>query len=539
MLWLHCRLVPRQVVRAVIPSGTSLDFGLGPTEVIGYQYNVTFYCANGNVPTLGCNTSGTSPFTSTNEDLNEMEPPEGRQCQVTNEIDGSFVSGEFTLSTSYPHVKEGTPLWNYTTAPLSWRATADEVDTALEAVRDPDDARVFGSVTVERHVYWPEGVYKWSGQYNWSVTFDTREGDVPEMRSNASMASNDGYATVSVETARDGNEIDGGYGVSFCPNEDDCITTNSTYFSAFLTEDEMKARFSEAFFTRGSVEVNVTDAVGSSEVLVTYPDNDTAIEVSDWLRLDSNDYTVESVTESPSGGDYDHLLVLSENVVSDKGIYDANFGTTAVSVTRTGPTQSMGYSWEVTFSNKTVGGDQPDVDSTADDLTGSGVDITIEETQQGNQLTGTFTLSYNGETSSEIPFDASAASVQSAINSLSSVYPSRVDVTRTEETIDRAQQVGGYTWTITFDSDTWHDPTDHSSSETYVDGSWIGDAADWADTWPSTGQGRFSKAWGKNIGFLPDMDCSSDGLGTTRGDGSEDCKVFRLACSFDMRHCCG
>ncbi|CAN0493508.1 unnamed protein product, partial [Scytosiphon promiscuus] len=127
--------------------------------------------------------------------------------------------------------------------------------------------------------------------------------------------------------------------------------------------------------------------------------------------------------------------------------------------------------------------------------------------------------------SSEIPFDASAASVQSAINSLSSVYPSRVDVTRTEETIDRAQQVGGYTWTITFDSDTWHDPTDHSSSETYVDGSWIGDAADWADTWPSTGQGRFSKAWGKNIGFLPDMDCSSDGLGTTRGDGSEDCKV--------------
>lgn len=131
-----------------------------------------------------------------------------------------------------------------------------------------------------------------------------------------------------------------------------------------------------------------------------------------------------------------------------------------------------------------------------------------------------------GETSSEIPFDAAAASVQSAINSLSSVYPSRVDVTRTEETIDRSQQVGGYTWTVVFDSDTWHDPTDHSPSETYIDGSWIGDAAGWTDTWPSTGEGRFSKAWGRNVGRLPDMDCSSDGLGTTRGDGSEDCKVL-------------
>lgn len=493
--------------------------------MIGYQYNITFYCANGDLPTLECNTSGTSPFTSTNEDLNGLDPPQGRQCEVTAETDGSFVSGEFTLSTSYPHVKEGIPLWNYTSDPLSWRATADEVDAALEAVRDADDTRVFGAVSVERHIYWPPGVYKWSGQYNWSVTFDTREGDVPEMRSNSSMASNEGEAEVAVGTAREGNEIDGGYSLTFCPGGSDCTTTTTSYFSSFLTEDEMKYRFSQAFFTRGSVEVNVSNAFSSTEVRVKYPDNETAIEVSDWLRFDDIDYTVESVTDDPTTGDFDHLVVLSEALTSEKGTYDAAFGTTAVSVTRTGPTQAMGYAWEVTFSNKTVGGDQPDVTSTDDGLAGSGVDLVVTETQGGNQLTGTFTLSFNGETSSEIPFDASAASVQSAINSLSSVYPSQVDVTRTDETIDRSQQVGGYTWTVVFDSDTWHNPTDHSSSETYIDGSWIGDPAEWEDTWPSTGEGRFSKAWGKNVGLLPDMDCSSDGLGTTRGDGSEDCKV--------------
>lgn len=385
--------------RHPIEVGTTVDFGTGiQVEVIGYQYNVTFYCANGNVPTLECNTSGTSPFTSTNQDMNDLTPPEGRQCQVTNETDGSFVSGQFTLSTSYPHAKEGDPLWNYTTEPLSWRATADEVDTALEAVRDPDGARAFGAVTVERHVFWPQGEYKWSGQYNWSITFDTRPGDVPDMRSNSTIVSNAGdAANVSVGTARDGNEINGGFGLTFCPNGGDCTTTNNTYFSSFLTEDELKFHFSEAFFTRGSAAVNVSGAFDGAEVRVSYSENDTtAIEVSDWLRLDDTHYVVESVTDDPTEGVYDHLVQLSANVSALEGYYNATFGTTAVSVTRAGPTQAMGYAWEVTFSNKTVGGNQPEIESPSSELTGSGADIVISETQQGNQLTGTFTLSYDG-----------------------------------------------------------------------------------------------------------------------------------------------
>lgn len=435
------------------------------------------------------------------------------------------MMGTFTLSTSYPHMKEGTPLWNYTTDPLSWRSSADEVETALEAVRDADNTRVFGTVGVVRHVYWPDGVYKWSGQYNWSVTFDTRPGDLPDMRGNSSLWSSMGEGSIAVGTARDGNEIDGGFALSFCPDDGACTSTNDSYFNASITEDDMKFRFSQAFFTRGEVELNISTAFETGTVQARYPENGTSLEESDWLYLGGEYYTVENVTEPETGEDYDKLVVLNSAVLASDGIYDVDFGTTAVSVTRTGPTQAMGYSWEVTFSNKTVGGDQPDIESDSDSLSGSGIDISTSEIQQGNQLTGTFTLSYNGEKSSEIPYDASAASVQSAINSLASVYPSRVDVTRTEETIDRSQQVGGYTWTIIFDSDTWHDPTDHASSETYTDGSWIGDPAGWEDTWQNTGAGRFSKAWGKNVGLLPDIDCSSDGLGTTRGDGSEDCKV--------------
>lgn len=484
------------------------------------------------MPTLGCNTSGTSPFTSTNEVFSSLSPPEGRQCQVTAEKDGSFVSGEYSLSISYPHEKEGTPEWSYTTEPISWRATADELDEVLETVRDGDNARVFGRVAVERYAYWPPGVFKWSGQYNWSVTFGTRPGDVPQMISSSSITSTHGGASVSVGTSRNGNEINGGFGLSFCPSGGDCLTTNSSFFRSDLTEDEMENRFSQAFFTRGSTKVNVSDLLSNREVRTKIYDGDATIESSDWLRFDGNDYVIESVVRDPMDDIHDHILSLATDVLSEVGTYDADFGTTAVSVTRTGPTQAMGYSWQVTFSNKTVGGDQPDVTSTSDKLSGSGVDLMISETQQGNQLTGTFTLSFNGETTSEIPYDASAASVQSAFNSMSSVYPSRVDVSRTKETIDTSQQVGGYTWTIVFDSDTWHDPTDHSSSESYIDGNWIGNPANWEDTWPSSGAGRFSKVWGKNVGVLPNMECSSDGLGTTREDGSEDCKV---RCTLPLR----
>lgn len=500
-------------------------------EVLGYQYNMTFYCANGDLPTLGCNTTGTSPFTSTNEEMNALTPPEGRQCQVTDEIDGTFVTGYFSLSTAYPHAKVSDSVSNYSSASLSWRSTATEVEAALEAVTDLGGERVFGDVSIDRHAYWPPGTYKWSGQYNWSVTFDSRPGNIPQMQSNSSLLSSAGSGTgiALVETARDGNEIDGSFGLSFCPNGEDCVTTNASHFGAFLTASEMAHKFSQAFFTRGVVELNVTSSGASNEVRMRNANSDDGLRVSDWIVIGDHYYTVDGVTEDFGGQDYPFVVTLGGDLVAADALYNAVFGEMAVSVTRSSATQAMGYSWEVTFSNKTVGGDQPDISSASDTLTGSGVDITIDELHQGNQLTGTFTLSYNGETSSEIPYDASAASVQSAINSLSSVYPSRVDVTRSDETADKSQQVGGYTWTVVFDSSTWHDPTDHSVSETYRDGSWVGNPADWQDTWPDSGQGRFSKAWGRNVGFLPDMLCSSDGLGTTREDGSEDCKVGCLS----------
>lgn len=396
-----------QVSRRPIDAGTTLDINTVATEIIGYQYNITFNCANGNLPTLGCITDGASPFTSTNSAQNLLDPPRGRQCQVTNETHGSFVEGTFAISTTYPHSREGTADPYTTLTPLSWRATAAEMVYALEEVLD-GDTRVFGAVTVERSVYWPTGETRWSGQYKWDIIFDTRPGDVPPMTTTPTMTTNDGIAAnVLVGTTRQGNQVDGGFGLFFCPNGGDCVNTADTYFGAFPTADEFKHRFSEAFFWRGNVEVRAT--AGHTDVRARYPSiaEPPTIDVSDWLRLDGNDYTVLKVENDTAPEDgYVYTLKLNGNVTADSGgdtgalPYNATFGTSAVTVTRAGPTQAMGYAWEVTFSNKTVGGNQPDVESRGSLLIGSGANIAISETQQGNQLTGTFTLSYDGGCSS-------------------------------------------------------------------------------------------------------------------------------------------
>ena len=90
-------------------------------------------------------------------------------------------------------------------------------------------------------------------------------------------------------------------------------------------------------------------------------------------------------------------------------------------------------------------------------------------------------------------------------------------------------QVGGYVWTVTFASNVWKDPTEpHDLSD--VPGNWFGPsiaaAATLGDVWESSG---FPKAWGKNVGDVPMMECIDSGLFTTNGEfPSNGCAVTEL-----------
>ena len=121
-----------------------------------------------------------------------------------------------------------------------------------------------------------------------------------------------------------------------------------------------------------------------------------------------------------------------------------------VNVLRSGPDVLLGYVWTVTFTGDGNKGALPLIVGTQSGLTGAGANLTIALVTQGNQLGGSFDLTYpiGGDTGNtvSIPHDATDAALQNALeNSLPNTQTGAIDVVRTGP--DRN---GGYAWTISF-----------------------------------------------------------------------------------------
>lgn len=105
------------------------------------------------------------------------------------------------------------------------------------------------------------------------------------------------------------------------------------------------------------------------------------------------------------------------------------------------------------------------------------VGVSVNIVTPGAQLQGSFQLTFQGAATGPLPYNAQAAEVQSALNSLSTISPSQVQVSRYGPMRTPSTQVFGYVWEITFASNTWVDPRlDHS---TYIAGNWQGPAQPW------------------------------------------------------------
>ena len=207
-----------------------------------------------------------------------------------------------------------------------------------------------------------------------------------------------------------------------------------------------------------------------------------------------------------------------------------NAGYDTVRVSRSAvPNSAMGYTYTVTFVKENVGGNVDAFSTVTTALTATATassslgvgdiasdgsyvvnkGITITEVVTGAQLQGSFQLTFNGYTTGPLNYDASATVVENALNDLTSISPSRVTVSRDGPMYNPTTQVKGYVWSITFNSNTWVDPTtDHS---TYLSGNWFGSATTRTDTWPS----GYSKAWGKNVGDQPMIVCVDSSLYVT------------------------
>lgn len=129
-------------------------------------------------------------------------------------------------------------------------------------------------------------------------------------------------------------------------------------------------------------------------------------------------------------------ILRSMSNIGPSGVQDVTRSTT--------PDPQGGFTWTVTFASAM--GNMPSLTLSSNFLTGSGANVVLATTQQGNVIsTGTFTLGFRGESTADIPFDATDAVMQQNLQALNSVEA--VNVVRTGPTAQN-----GYSWTITFTS---------------------------------------------------------------------------------------
>ena len=453
---------------------------------VGFVWRITFEKQPGSVNEMKCLTvSG------------------GADCSVSTAQESSMIGGDFALSTTWPHEYEIETPGLYSSNSLEANIGASTLKQELESIVDGGGIdRVFGTVNVVRTPYVPSDQIRWSGGYTWMITFASRGGNIPALGtddtnllgsgvqleisdedSGASdtfqgSANSASFTIDDLGTARDGNQVSGSFALSWDGNLRHGAVTSSSVFTV------------------------QTGGLGTDRFM--------ALSAADMESL---------ITPHIFGGVANQIDVIRSST----------------------PTQWMAYTYTVIYKHQDVGGDVPSLTyvPTASSLLGQGASATVAESVQGTSIRGTFQLRFVGEITRPINHDASAEDVQDALNQLTSIAPSAVIVTRTAEPVmtgpsdgsgGASTQVGGYVWSVTFASNTWVDPTEpHDLSN--IPGNWFGPAAGVDDTWADSG---FSKAWGKNVGNVPMMECLDAGLSTTNGEfPSDGCSVAELVAGTD------
>nr|CCA13958.1 similar to titin isoform N2B putative [Albugo laibachii Nc14] len=406
--------------------------------------------------------TGTIPLLICGNNLRLNEGTSSSTCSVERLSIGSSIGGSFKLS--LPAITDPTQSYLASNT-IPWDATGSDVKRILEGIYYQQE-QLFGTVNVKRIIYSPTG-NKWSGGFTWVITFNKRGWDVPRMMVSNQLVAADGSTPINI-LVEDGN-------------------SPFTSFPTGLSRDGNQITGSMRFRFGGITSIPCIIGIHTS------------------------------------------LDALTENVIDTKlrDFILNQFPTLidTIIVTRSSATQARGFTWTMTFNGDLNGGlvERLGLESSLQEspvAVPRSTNAYIVVTKPGNELGGDFRLQWMGSVTDSLPYNAGALLVEEQLNSLTSIRPSLVSVSRSTEN----SQVKAYIWSVTFTSSVWVDPTsDHS---TYVSGNWKGPRSKWEDVWPETG---YSKAWGRHVGPLSSKNmlvaCHATGLWTTNDMSSKHCIV--------------
>ncbi len=222
--------------------------------------------------------------------------------------------------------------------------------------------------------------------------------------------------------------------------------------------EDVKEALEAMYNVLGGVEVQVTVDATLREWYVTFSSemgNVPTLEVSEYSAIGPVPIADAFVTPVQDGNIISGTFLLSFGGYSTLDIpHDATSAgmqaslqslpsIESIEVSREGPDMQGGFDWYVTFTSSNQNGDLNTMGWNSSGLGGVGSTLNVDTVVHGNSISGSFEVSYDGGSATEIAFDASEEDVRIALESLGtgalSVYlPSPPD------------QRGGRKWEISF-----------------------------------------------------------------------------------------
>jgi hypothetical protein len=157
--------------------------------------------------------------------------------------------------------------------------------------------------------------------------------------------------------------------------------------------------------------------------------------LSGYFRLGFGGYTTAALPHDATGGEVASALEALSTVDS-------------VDVFRAGPTDQGGYNWTVTFTSDYNGGNVPELTAVYRDLGGAGAAAQVATLRDGNELSGSFNVSFSDPVGvgfpalATVPAGATPSELKAA---LEAVGTGEVSVHRNGPDFEL-----GYTWTVSF-----------------------------------------------------------------------------------------
>ena len=155
---------------------------------------------------------------------------------------------------------------------------------------------------------------------------------------------------------------------------------------------------------RSVEDVNHGNQVGG-EFKVTFCHNDVCDETADFIQADATASDVETALEG--------LSTIDAVTVSDDSAYLG---------------MARGQHWDVTFTHENQGGKLAKMSIVTEALTGAGATVAVDKLVNGNELTGSFRITYGNEETTDLSHDISAEALKQQLELLEAI--DTVKVTR-------------------------------------------------------------------------------------------------------------